>query len=111
MQPDSYDLSQIQDLTQEQFKKLESKRITTIDDLESTCCSETGIGSLSIYLDISDDAPNLFLEEARLVIGEERTFLILQTQSVGRHWRFRKVAIDKWLEESTPEGSQGRGER
>lgn len=25
-------------------------------------------------------------------------------QKVGRHWRFRKEAIDRWLDESTPNG-------
>jgi len=29
----------------------------------------------------------------------------LPAQKVGRHWRFRKEAIDRWLEQSTP-GSQ-----
>jgi excisionase family DNA binding protein len=24
------------------------------------------------------------------------------SQKVGRHWRFRKMAIDKWLEETRP---------
>ncbi|MDA8239279.1 MAG: helix-turn-helix domain-containing protein [Nitrospiraceae bacterium] len=26
-------------------------------------------------------------------------------QKVGRHWRFRKTAIDRWLEEVKPEGT------
>jgi len=26
-------------------------------------------------------------------------------QKVGRHWRFRKVAIDRWLEDTKPEAS------
>ena len=25
-------------------------------------------------------------------------------QKVGRHWRFRKIAIDRWLEEASPKG-------
>lgn len=24
-------------------------------------------------------------------------------QKIGRHWRFRKVAIDRWLEKRSPE--------
>jgi len=27
----------------------------------------------------------------------------IPSQKVGRHWRFRKIAIDRWLEETKPE--------
>ncbi len=27
-------------------------------------------------------------------------------QKVGRHWRFRKPAIDRWLEETIPDGKK-----
>lgn len=30
-------------------------------------------------------------------------------QKVGRHWRFRKEAIDRWLEEGGPTKSIGKG--
>jgi excisionase family DNA binding protein len=30
-------------------------------------------------------------------------------QKVGRHWRFRKEAIDRWLEEGPGEGKDGKG--
>jgi excisionase family DNA binding protein len=29
-------------------------------------------------------------------------------QKVGRHWRFRKAAIDRWLEEAKPKGQPAR---
>ena len=32
-------------------------------------------------------------------------------QKVGRHWRFRKEAIDRWLEESGPNKPQGNGDQ
>ena len=33
----------------------------------------------------------------------------LPSQKIGRHWRFRKEAIDRWLEETRPNrlGSEG----
>ncbi|HHH31005.1 MAG TPA: DNA-binding protein [Polyangiaceae bacterium] len=30
----------------------------------------------------------------------------IPAQKVGRHWRFRKVAIDRWLEDSSPRGGE-----
>ena len=30
-------------------------------------------------------------------------------QKVGKHWRFRKVSIDRWLEESKQEERPARG--
>lgn len=35
----------------------------------------------------------------------------IPAQKVGRHWRFRKIAIDRWLEETGPEGLNSRGDR
>lgn len=32
-------------------------------------------------------------------------------QKVGRHWQFRKQAIDQWLEDTRPEGKMLEGER
>ncbi len=32
-------------------------------------------------------------------------------QKVGRHWRFRKDAIDRWLGEARPEGKMLEDER
>ena len=31
-------------------------------------------------------------------------------QKVGRHWRFRKEAIDRWLDETQARRSEGGGE-
>jgi excisionase family DNA binding protein len=31
-------------------------------------------------------------------------------QKVGRHWRFRKQAIDRWLEDTRPEGKMSEDE-
>lgn len=28
-------------------------------------------------------------------------------QKVGRHWRFRKATIDRWLEENQPQTNRG----
>ena len=33
----------------------------------------------------------------------------IPSQKIGRHWRFRKVAIDRWLEESRAIGSNSEG--
>jgi excisionase family DNA binding protein len=31
----------------------------------------------------------------------------IPSQKIGRHWRFRKGAIDLWLEETNKPGSEG----
>lgn len=49
---------------------------------------------LSTYLKIPKSTLYKIVREGRL-----------PCQKVGRHWRFRKVAIDRWLEEMKPEGS------
>jgi excisionase family DNA binding protein len=33
------------------------------------------------------------------------------SQKVGRHWRFRKVAIDRWLDETRAEEPDTKGEQ
>lgn len=33
------------------------------------------------------------------------------SQKVGRHWRFRKIAIDRWLEETRPGTSNSETDR
>jgi excisionase family DNA binding protein len=35
----------------------------------------------------------------------------IPSQKIGRHWRFRKVAIDRWLEEVPANSPGSRGER
>jgi excisionase family DNA binding protein len=51
------------------------------------------IGELAIYLRISKSTLYKLVREGKI-----------PSQKVGRHWRFRKVAIDKWLEMLKPTG-------
>ena len=51
------------------------------------------IDELSVYLKI----PKSTLY--KLVRGGK-----VPCQKIGRHWRFRKEAIDRWLDESRPDG-------
>ena len=52
------------------------------------------IEELSIYLKIPKSS--LY----KLVRGGK-----VPCQKIGRHWRFSKEAIDRWLDESRPDGS------
>jgi excisionase family DNA binding protein len=52
---------------------------------------------LSIYLKIPKSTLYKIAREGKI-----------PCQKVGRHWRFRKVAIDRWLEETKPERSLAR---
>lgn len=47
------------------------------------------IDELSDYLKISRSTLYKLVRQGRI-----------PSQKVGRHWRFRKVAIDRWLEET-----------
>jgi excisionase family DNA binding protein len=47
------------------------------------------IEELSVYLKISKSTLYKLVREGRV-----------PSQKVGRHWRFRKVAIDRWLDET-----------
>jgi len=49
------------------------------------------IGELSIYLRISKSTLYKLVREQKI-----------PSKKVGRHWRFRKAAIDKWLEMTYP---------
>lgn len=51
------------------------------------------IDELASYLKISKSTLYKIVRERKI-----------PCQKVGRHWRFRKVAIDQWLEEKTPDG-------
>lgn len=62
-------------------------------------------------------APNdvLTLEELSVYLKIPRSTLYkivregkIPCQKVGRHWRFRKAAIDRWLEEAKPKGQPAR---
>ncbi|MBU2053546.1 MAG: helix-turn-helix domain-containing protein [Proteobacteria bacterium] len=49
------------------------------------------IEELAIYLKISKSTLYKLVREGKI-----------PSQKVGRHWRFRKKAIDRWLEETRP---------
>lgn len=51
------------------------------------------IEELSTYLRIPKSTLYKLVREGRI-----------PSQKVGRHWRFRKKAIDRWLEETKPNG-------
>ncbi len=50
------------------------------------------IKELSAYLKISKSTLYKLVREGKI-----------PSQKVGRHWRFRKVAIDRWLEDTRDE--------
>ncbi len=52
------------------------------------------IDELSAYLKIPKSTVYKLAQEGKV-----------PCQKVGRHWRFRKEAIDRWLEESRPNES------
>lgn len=57
------------------------------------------IDELSVYLKIPKSTVYKLAQEGKI-----------PCQKVGRHWRFRKEAIDRWLEESRPNESSLDGE-
>ena len=58
------------------------------------------IEELSAYLKISTSTLYKVVREGRV-----------PSQKVGRHWRFRKEAIDRWLEETRTKDAEPEGER
>jgi excisionase family DNA binding protein len=58
------------------------------------------IGELSDYLKISKSTLYKLVREGRV-----------PCQKVGRHWRFRKEAIDRWLEVSEMTVTNTKGKR
>ena len=52
------------------------------------------IEELSLYLKIPKSSPYKVVREGKV-----------PCQKIGRHWRFRKAAIDRWLEASGLPGS------
>ena len=58
------------------------------------------IDELSDYLRISRSTLYKLAQEGRV-----------PCQKVGRHWRFRKEAIDRWLEHGGADGVEAKGER
>ena len=53
------------------------------------------IEELSAYLKIPKSTLYKLVREGKI-----------PSQKVGRHWRFRKMAIDRWLEETRPQEPQ-----
>jgi len=58
------------------------------------------IDELSVYLKISTSTLYKLVREGKI-----------PSQKVGRHWRFRKEAIDRWLEETRTGDAKSEGER
>ncbi len=58
------------------------------------------IEELSIYLKIPKSTLYKLVREGKV-----------PSQKVGRHWRFRKKAIDRWLDETRPEEPDIKGEQ
>lgn len=58
------------------------------------------IEELSVYLKIPKSTLYKLVREGRV-----------PSQKVGRHWRFRKVAINRWLDETRAEEPETKGEQ
>ena len=58
------------------------------------------IGELSVYLKIPKSTLYKLVREGKI-----------PSQKVGRHWRFRKKAIDRWLDETRVEDPDTKGEQ
>ena len=57
------------------------------------------IEELSAYLKIPKSTLYKLVREGKI-----------PSQKIGRHWRFRKAAIDFWLEETRTSGPDSRGD-
>jgi excisionase family DNA binding protein len=58
------------------------------------------IEELSAYLKIPKSTLYKLVREGKI-----------PSQKIGRHWRFRKSAIDRWLEEARPENPHSKEAR
>ena len=58
------------------------------------------IEELSVYLKIPKSTLYKLVREGKV-----------PSQKVGRHWRFRKAAIDRWLDETRAEEPDTKGEQ
>ncbi len=58
------------------------------------------IDELATYLRISKSTAYKLVREGHI-----------PSQKVGRHWRFRKEAIDRWLDDTRPAESKSRGHK
>lgn len=66
---------------------------------------------------VADDSPILTIDElaAYLKIPKSTVYKLAQEgripgQKVGRHWRFRQDAIDRWLEQGSIDPDKIRGD-
>jgi excisionase family DNA binding protein len=70
-----------------------SERSTSMNDLPGNVLT---IEELAIYLKISKSTLYKLVREGKI-----------PSQKVGRHWRFLKKSIDRWLEETRPTTASG----
>ena len=66
--------------------------------------------------DMSDEVLTIVELSAYLKISRSTLYKLvgegkIPAQKVGRHWRFRKEAIDRWLEETHIKGSGSIGDQ
>jgi len=59
--------------------------------MDDSPCNVLTIEELAIYLKISKSTLYKLVREGKI-----------PSQKVGRHWRFLKKSIDRWLEETRP---------
>lgn len=67
--------------------------------MESNPPEVLNIDELSDYLKIPKSTLYKFVRKGKV-----------PCQKVGRHWRFRKEAIDRWLEETRSDDTRNEGE-
>jgi excisionase family DNA binding protein len=63
-------------------------------------CGVLTIEELSAYLKIPKSTLYKLVREGKI-----------PSQKVGRHWRFRKMAIDRWLDETRVQQSNSEADR
>lgn len=68
--------------------------------MEGTIGEVLTIQELAVYLKISKSTIYKLVREGKI-----------PSQKVGRHWRFRKEAIDRWLDASQSNVPSPRGDR
>lgn len=78
-----------------ELKRFAAQKVYSMDEKPGDVLT---IEELSAYLKISKSTLYKLVREGRI-----------PSQKVGRHWRFRKKAIDRWLEETRVEKSAPQG--
>ena len=79
-----------------ELKRFAAQKVYPMDEKRGEVLT---IEELSAYLKISKSTLYKLVREGRI-----------PSQKVGRHWRFRKKAIDRWLEETRVEKSAPQGD-